>query len=201
MATRADIKDAFYDRVSDLSGDYTVTRGDGSTYTVTLEPDDIRLIHPEKPETLPQVVYSDNYTTLQINDAGAAADMIARDESDHVDYKEWREYVQATFIVTVRAANDLEKEPIYEEIRRSFGELSLGGWDASALHDDVIEVNVDSGQSIDTGEAEDVIRGDQFEIQITFYRSYQFEADLIEEVDTMVDADDDGTVDYIYTTA
>lgn len=71
MATRADIRDAFYSELlAAAATDHTVTYGDGSTTTVTITDGDVKLQDPAGLEELPGVVYSENYTLYPYNEVG-----------------------------------------------------------------------------------------------------------------------------------
>jgi hypothetical protein len=181
MATRADIIEAFYGELkSAASGDHTVERSDGSTYTITVDANQITQTNPET-ETLPQVVYNDSYRRVGYNGVGAGPDYVER-SGGTVDNEVWREYVQAQFLVDVRASNSLEKEPIYEAVHGAFGKYAFGAWPKSDLHADIISVEVIDSRSTDVGDEEDVIRGDQVEVRITFYRDYKFSTDNLTQV-------------------
>jgi hypothetical protein len=201
MATRGDIRDAFTSEMKQVSGTYDVVDENGTVVrTVTLDTDDIGLRNPEQTEPLPQIVYHDDYRKVVYNGVGTGPDYVEYRNDGTVDYEVWREYIEAQFIIDVRSDTEGSKEPIYEALRARFGQYQFSPWDESALHDDVIRVQVLDSQSVDSGDVEDVIRGDQIEVRITFHRDYTFSTDNITDVNTAVDADDDGTVDYSYTT-
>lgn len=201
MATRGDIRDAFTAELKKLSGTYDVTDAAGNVIdSVTLEQSDISLREPEGPETLPAVVYHDDYRRVTYNGVGAGPDMIEYNDDGTVDAEVWREYIEAQFIIDVRASNETVKEPLYEAMRSRFGQYQYSPWSLDALHADATEIEVLDSSTIDTGDEEDVIRGDQLEVRITFHRDYRFSTDNLTSVDTSVDVDDDGTIDYTYTT-
>lgn len=201
MATRGDIRDAFTSELKAVSGTYNVTDASGTVVdTVTLDGGNIGLREPEGDETLPGIVYHENYTRLRFNDVGASPDMIVYNPDGTVKEEVWREYIEAQFVIDVRASSESEKEPLYEALRSRFGQYQFTPWDETSLHDDVNEVLVEDATSVDTGNTEDAIRGDRLEVRIRFYRNYAFSTDNITGVNTAVDADDDGTVDYTYTT-
>lgn len=203
MATRGDIRDAFYNELASLSGTYTIDTGT-STYDITLDESDIRLIQPSKPETLPQIVYSEDYTSVTYNGVGTAAHIREYDDNDDLSYIAWKEYVEAQFTITVRASDDLEKEPIYERVRRQFNQYQFGYWSTSDFANDVIDIDVVDARSVDTGEAESVIRGDQVDVLVTYFRRYKADPTLIETIKHNVDVGDgsfdDGSIDDVYTT-
>lgn len=198
MASRAQIRDAIYSELTSLAGTYNVTDAQGTvTNTVTLEADDIGLREPEKPETLPQIVYHETYQHVEFNGVGNAQHIV-KDDTGVTTEAVWREYQQAQFIIDVRAANEVAKEPIYESLHRAFQKYQFPTWNVSSLHDDIIDIEVSSTSNVDTG-TEDVIRGDQVEVELTFHRDYSHVDDIIQTVTHDVD-DSDGTNLQYYTT-
>lgn len=201
MATRGDIRDAVYEEMVAVAGTYDVVDADGNTVdTTTLEADEIGLREPEDDEELPQIVYHDNYVRVTYNGVGKGPDMVTYDQDGNVDQEIWREYIEAQFIIDVRASAEDDKEPVYEALRTRFGQYEHAPWDETDIHEDVTNVRAMDAQTIDTGDAEHTIRGDQLEVRVEFHRDYTFSTDTIEGVNTTVDADDDGTDDYTYTT-
>lgn len=200
MATRRDIRDAFYgELVSAATQTHTVTYGDGSTDTITVASNNISLTYPET-ESLPQIVYHEDYRKLIFNGVGTAPHNVIRDVDGVVLEERWREYVEAQFIVQVRASNEIEKEPIYEAVRTQFAKYQFDPWNKTDIHDHVIDIDVIDAFSTDTGNVEDRIRGDTLEIRISFYREYVFDTTNIENINTNIDADFDETTDLTYIT-
>lgn len=201
MATRADIRDAFIAELRTLSGSYDVTDSNGTVLnTASLDSGDIGLRHPETAETTPQIVYDDDYRQVIYNGVGAGPDVVNRDDKGNVISEEWREYEEGQFIVDVRASTESAKEPIYESLHTTFGKYQFGAWDESDLHEDIIDIDVVDSTSVDTGDVEDVIRGDQLEVRITFFREYTFSTDNIEKIITDIDVSLDDVIDKTYTT-
>lgn len=191
MADRADIRDAFTSELTAVSGTYDITDTDGSVVdTVTLDASAIGLREPSE-ETIPAVVYYDNYVKNNYNGVGTAPDHVERDNSGVVQYEEHREYIEAQFIIDVRAPSDMSKEPIYEQLRRVFGKYQFEPWSPSDLHADVIGVRVEDSTDIDTGDTEQTIRGDQIEVYIEFHRDYRHTAETIETVSQTVTRSDE----------
>lgn len=182
MATRASVRDSFVDELrSAAATTHTVTYGDGSTTTVTLSDDDVRLQDPEGLEVLPGVVYTENYSRLDINGAGSGPDNKTFNADGSVDEEVWREYVEAQFVVEVRAGSDVEKEPIYEAVRQQFQRYNFAPWPESDFHSDAFHIEVRDASSTDVGAAEDRIRGDQIEVYVQFHRDYTLSTDNIEQ--------------------
>lgn len=189
MATRAELRDAFYTKLLECTQSYTVTDPDGSTVTIDLTDSDISLREPETDESLPGVVYHENYTRRYYNDVGSGPDQKRRDSNGDVIEEVWREYVEAQFIIDVRASNEVRKEPIYENIRSTFSKYDFDPWDKTDLHPHVVDIDVLDSTTTDSGDAEDVIRGDQLEVRITFYREYTLDEENIDTINTTVDGD------------
>lgn len=206
MATRADIRDAFTSELQAIAGTYDVTDENGNVIgSVTLDATDIGLRHPEASESRPQVVYHENYRRRTFNDVGRGPDMVEYDASGNVDREIWREYIEAQFIIDVRASNEISKEPLYEALRTQFARYQFPPWDETSLHGDILEIGVQDSITVDTGDEEDVIRGDQIEVHILFHRDYErvsgTDVSLITSVDHLVDADNDGTTDFTLVTS
>lgn len=201
MATRADIRDAVTSEMKAVSGTYDVKDANGSVVdTVTLDADNIGLRNPEETEPLPQIVYHEDYRRVVYNGVGAGPDYVDYNADGSVNQEVWREYIEAQFIIDVRATDEVYKEPLYEALRSRFGQYQFSQWDESSLHGDVLRIQVLDAQSVDSGDVEDVIRGDQLEVRITFHRDYTFSTENIAQINHQVDADNDGTVDYTYNT-
>lgn len=207
MASRRDVRDAFYNElIGAATGTFTVTYGDGSTDTVTLDAGDVALIGPEDEEQYPRVIYDENYRPITYNGAGAGPDNVVRDSNGDVTKAQWREYEEAMFAINVRAKNEIEKEPIYESIKQAFGKYQMHPWPASDLHSDVVKVTVFDSDSSDVIDVERAIRGDLVEVRIEFYRNYELvsgtDVDVIDQINHEIDADlDDGTSGLSYTTS
>lgn len=190
MATRGEIKDAFYSRLVNSSvGSYDVVDGSGTVIdTVSVAEEDVELLQVEEEEVLPQVLWDDNYLRVEYNGVGAGPEWRTYEtDGETVQAEVWREYVEAQFTVYVRASNEGVKEPIYAAVRESFGKLGKGPWHETDLHGDVIDVRVEDVSSLDVGDTEDVIRGDQVEVFVTFHRDYPFDTDNITSVNTTVE--------------
>jgi hypothetical protein len=202
MATRGDIRDAFTQELRAVSGTYDVTDSAGTVIdTTTLDEGNIGLRNPEQTESLPAVVYHDDYRKVVHNGAGTAPNRVVRNQDGSVDHEEHYEYVEAQFIVDVRASNEVAKEPIYEALRAQFARYQFGPWPATDLDDDVDDITVVDASTSDTGDTEDVIRGDQLEIRIEFHRVFEREEDVIDTVVQRTDTDDDSDYEQTFTTS
>jgi hypothetical protein len=195
MATRGDIKDAFYEALSSVSGSYDVTDGDGNVVeTVTLAPEDITLRSPNDEERLPQIVYHDDYRPLRFNPVGSSPDE-QFDNGDGTATEIWYDHREALFTIDIRGHDESAKEPIYEAVFDRFGRYRHGAWDSTDFHPDVHWVRANDSVSADTGTVDSTIRGDQIEVRIAFRRSFTRDPSLIEKVDFVVDTDADDIAD------
>lgn len=202
MATRGELRDGVYSEMEAVAGTYDVTDSSGAVIdTVELSAENIGLRNPEQSEKLPQIVYHEDYRRLFYNGVGSGPDMIRYEDNGDVAEEVWREYMEAQFIMDVRASDETVKEPIYESMREQFGKYQFRPWSPTDIHSDVIDVEVLDSTTVDTGDTEDVIRGDQIEVRVKFFREYTFSTDTIQEINTQVDADDDGTTDVTFTTS
>lgn len=196
MADKADIKEAFYNElVSAAAQTFTVDYGGGATENVSLDADDVSLRNPNNTESTPSVVYHDTYRLVDYNGVGNGPHQVRYNQDGSVDAEIYRVYPEAQFLVDVRASDENELEPIYDAIRRAFEKYRFGPWDKTDVNEDVWRITVDGPTSVDTGDSEQVIRGDQLDIRIAFHKDYEFSTDNIEEVEHQVDADFDGTAD------
>jgi hypothetical protein len=187
MATRGDIKGAVYEElVSQCANSFTITYGDGSTETVTLDGTDIRLTNPNEEESLPKVVFVDTYTPFTHNGVGQAPDRVVRNEDGNVTESVWRDYETAEFTIFVEASDEIVKEPIYEAIRSSFGKFDTPLRTDSEIHDDCTDVRVQSTTRNDASDIEQPIRGDSVDVFIDFYRNYSRSEENIEQVNQQI---------------
>lgn len=201
MATRGEIRDAFTSELYGVSGTYNVTDENGNVIdTVTLSTDEIGLRNPEFTETLPEVVYHENYIRLRFNEVGRGPDMVDYNDDGSVNKELWREYIEAQFIIDIRASNEVAKEPLYEALREQFGKYQFGPWDEKSLNADIIKLDVVDANTADTGDTDDVIRGDQIEVRVQFYRDYAYSTDNITLINTAVDVNSDDIDDITYQT-
>lgn len=199
MATRREIREAFYDVLyAAASGNHTVTYDNGDTETITVGSDDVTYMHPEpssgeKTIDTPRVAYDERYRRVRYNGAGAGPAVTTYNNDGTVDREIWREYVEAQFTVEIFADNIILKEPIYEDVRRIFQQYAFGGWNVHNIHGDIIDVEVLGANPINMTEQEDVLRGDRVEISITFYRDYEFSTSVIDTIEHNVEG-------FVYTT-
>lgn len=208
MATRGEIRDAITSEMNTVADTYDVLDKNGEVVsTVTLDSSDIGLRNPEDTEQFPQIVYHEDYRRVVYNGVGTGPDIVKYNPDGSVDKEVWREYIEAQFIIDVRASDEGEKEPVYEELRSQFAKYQFSPWDKTSLQSDIIDIQVLDAQTVDSGDVEDVIRGDQLEVRVTFHRDYAFTTDNIDQINIDVDVDYDreenkkgtiGSIDYSY---
>lgn len=190
MATRGDIRDAFYDDISSVVGTYDELDASGAVVgTVEVADDDIRLRDPGDTETVPEVVYYENYVPIEYNGVGHGPDYVKRDANGDVIEAHFRGYEEAQFNVFVRASNEARKEPIYETLRTAFGKYDDGYLTASDFHSDVTEIEIGNTDDADTGNTESPIRGDQFTVSVIFYRNYVLDVDTIQQINLDIEGE------------
>jgi hypothetical protein len=191
MASRRQIKDAFYDAlVNAAATTHTVTYEDQTTEDVTVPESRVTRLNPDFTEELPAVAYDSTYITDTYNGVGAAPDNIEYDDNGVIQREEYREYVTGQFNVYVAAYSEVVKEPIYEAIRREFGQYDTSATRTSDFHTDVHKITVTDTSSADAPSEEVAIRGDQLSISVSFYRNYDTIDDVLESVENTTDIDD-----------
>jgi hypothetical protein len=202
MATRGQIKDSFYDElVSAATGTFDVTDANGNVEdTITVEADDVSIINPETPENVPGVVFDDAYTPLTYNGVGRSENIVQYTQSGDEDTYIYHEYRRGQFDVSIQAPYESAKEPIYEAVHTVFHQYQFGPWNSRDFQSECIDIRVDETTRTDSGDAEDIIRGDTMTVLVDYYRQYEFSTQNIDEVVSQIDADNDGTVDSTYST-
>lgn len=202
MADRAQIRDAFYEHLNtEATGTYDVFDSTGTKIgEVTVDAQHVSLYNPENEENTPHIVYDDSYREVMYNGVGAGPDSTDYNNDGSVAAENWHEYREAQFTIDVRAPDDVDKEPIYEAVHRAFQKFQYPPWSKSDLHSHISEIEVRGTRPSDDPSTDEVIRGDQVEVFITFKREYTLTDDNIEQVDHGIDADSDGTTDSAYLT-
>lgn len=205
MASRADIRDAFISELESAAATtHSIDDEGGNTVNITVSANDIGLLHSPLQEQTPSVVYDDTYALVEYNGVGAGPDYVQYDSNGIVSKTQWREYIEAQFIIQIRAEDELRKEPIYEAIRKAFAKYRFAPWNKTDLHADVDRVEVLDSITADTGDVEAPIRGDQLEVRIGFHRNYELESGVdvenMDQINLEVDADlDSNTSGFLYT--
>jgi len=185
MATRRDIREAFY---ADLE-----MATDGLVPT-----EDIGQEYPNEGESLPAIVHTDNYRDVPMNTKTGIVDTTT--DSSGVQEEIYSQVMEARFSVLSVSDDEQEKENIYEAVRTHFEEYEFPVKDATDLHADVNTVRVNDSNSEDSEDRDPPARGDRLQISVQFERFYVRDVTPATEVTQNVDADDDGTDDNTYTT-
>lgn len=188
MATRGDIRDAFYSELESLAGTYDVTDAAGNVIdSVEVTADDIKLRDPGNLEDPPEIVYYETYAPVTFNGVGGGPDYVVRDSNGDVIEAHYRGYEEAQFVIFVRAPSEPSKEPIYEAVRTAFGKYDDGHITASSFHEEATDITVGETSDADTGDVDAPIRGDQINVTITFFRNYVLDVENIESVELNVE--------------
>lgn len=204
MASRRDIREAFYAELEDAVSAY-------------VSADDITQEFPNVEEELPKVVHADDYRKVPMNGASANPHDIVRDDSGAVEQIVFYSMMEAQFGVSVVDSDEQRKEDTYEALRRHFEKFEHGFWDANSIQADAHDITVNDSTSDDAEDRDPIARSDNVTINIGFKRDFrvlredltgQYSSDeyddtfsgTIQSVDTLVDVRDDGTVEETYTT-
>lgn len=190
---RSDIRDAFYrELVGAAATTHSTMDNSGKTVTTTLDASDVLILSPSAFEDTPCVVYDDSHSRIEMNGVGAGPNTKQVDDATgDTLYETWKEPMRSTFRVTVRAQSELAKEPIYEAVRRAFGNYDTGPLSSRAFDAAVFDITVRDSNTADTAGVEDPIRGDEITVEIDWHRDYELDEDTIETVETEADADTD----------
>lgn len=184
MASRQDIREAVYQQMK------TAVDGLVPEAQVTHESTD-------ETEVLPTLVYNDLYRQVPMNNNTGPKDTVV-EANEIVAYIHSRT-MEAQFSMTVRAEDELEKEAIYEALRRHFEQYTMPVADESDIQSDVYRVTVTDTTSDDNTEREPVARGDTVTVGVFFERLYERPVDAVDTIEQSVDTDDDNTVEFTNT--
>jgi hypothetical protein len=193
MATRRDVREAFYDELD--------------TAAQSLVPsDNITQEEPNSLEDLPTIVHNDDYRPMPMNNRSAPT-RVERDANGFIESVSFTKTMQARFTLSIQASDEQVKENIYEQVRTYFEDYTYSAShfpDPSSIQTDVYNVDVEESNSDDATDREPPARVDILLVSLgyervrTLERGTDFEA--IESVDHLVDVGDDGTVEETYTT-
>lgn len=191
MASRRQIKDAFYDELaSAVVGSHTVTYEDGTTETVTLDEHDVTLVNPDFTEQLPAVAYDDEFIPRTVNGVGNGPDNQVYDSNGQLQTNQFREYRTGIFTVFVGAHSDVVKEPLYEAVHKAFGKYDTSFAQTGDFHADVDRITVEDTSSTDVTDTEVTTRIDTLTVNVEFYRNYDENGDVIQSVEGDTDVSD-----------
>lgn len=190
MATRKTIRETFYAELETAASGLVPSARIGQNY-------------PEVTEELPAIVHNDAYRRVPMNN-GVAPTGTTTNMDGSIDTYLFAVTMQAQFTVLMLAADEMEKEDIYESVRTHFEPYSLGMADESDLHADIHRVEVLDSNSQDDEDREPIARGDALTINIEFERIYEKDVDSIDNVDAAFDIElnttGDGTDEFTLTT-
>lgn len=184
MATRQDIREAVYQEIKDAV--------DGLV-------DAAHVTHAtaEETEALPKVVYNDLYRQIPMNNTTGVKEVL-RNNGGAETYV-YSRTMEAQFSVTIRSDDELEKESIYESLRRHFEQYVLPTADPSQIQSDVYRVTVEDALSDDDTDRTPVARGDTITVSVFFERLYEQPVDSVDNINHGIDADDDSVVEFTNT--
>lgn len=181
MATRRQIREAFYAELATAASEYTVSIGQDE---------------PNSEEELPAIRHNDLYRELRIN-RGNAPTRVTRDSDGDQEYI-YSSQMEAQFTLTVISDDEQEKEDLYEDVRSHFEAYTHPIKDASDLQTDVYRIEVTDAESVDMTDRQPRARGDALEVNVFFERLYTQDVTPTTEVDGSLAAGVDTTREYIY---
>ena len=182
MATRKDIRVAFYDELETAAP---------SAANITQE-------SPNTVETFPTVTHTYRTRADPIN-RGTAPTSVTRDTAGDQSYT-YSETREIQFTVTVVSDSDMEKEDVYETIKGYFGGYEKNIKDITDIHSDIYRVDVANSSPNNMADRTPRVYGDSLTISLFFERYYEEDVDPTTGLSFGVDADGDGTIDETYTT-
>jgi len=183
MATRRDVREAFYAELASAAAGYDVT--------VTQE-------QPNLEEDLPALKHNDLYREVTLN-RGNAPTSVTTDADGEQEYT-YSSQMEAQFTLTIVAADEQKKEDLYEQVRSYFEAYTHPIKDASDLQMDVYHIEVGDSEPNDMLERSPRARADTLTVNVFFERMFTEDVDPTTDVVQNVDSDNDGTIDETYTT-
>lgn len=194
MATRRDIREAFYSELETAAGGL-------------LDSDDIAQEYPDSEEDLPRIVHNDNYRKTPMNAPTGPTD-VETDSAGEQAYI-YSKLMEAQFTLLVVAVDESVKEDIYEAVRTYFEDFEDPTRDESDIQTDVHDVEVGDVTSQDSENRDPPARGDSMRISLGYQRKGTRNTTPTAEVIGGIDVDEpdsddgtigDGTDDIVYTT-
>lgn len=189
MVQRRQVIETVFNTVQDaVTGTYTITGDDGSTYDVTITDSDVLRYHPDDEEKHPAVfVDFANERPLNYNGIGNTPGHIERDSNNNVVYVSWNEHIEMETFVTVRADSRVQKEPIFDTARGRLGRYDGGDLHPTQLHEHINTIDIEETTPADSTGVESSIWGDQIQLYITYLRRYIIESGGTKTMDETVD--------------
>lgn len=176
MATRRDIREAFYSDLEEAVDGLVAAENIGQEY-------------PNEDEEMPAVVHRDNYRDVPMNTKTGIADTV--EDEDGVQEALYSSLREARFSLLVVSDDEQEKEDIYEALVGYFEDYEYPVKDASDLHEDVNTIRVQDSNSEDTENRDPPARGDRLSVNVQFERFRTLDVDPIKEVEQNVDDTDE----------
>ena len=201
MATRRDIREAFYAELDTAAGSLVTS-------------ENISQEEPNSEEDLPAIVHDDAYRPVPMNNRSAPTD-VTKDNAGVVQSVTFSRTMQARFTLTIQSDDEQEKEDIYEQVRSHFEDYTYSAShfpDPSEIQADMHELDVQDSNSSDLTDREPPARGDVLLVTVGYERtkvgkkesvadgSEDFTFDTIEEVQHNIDVGAEDTTDETYTT-
>jgi len=186
MATRRQIREAFYSELETAADPYVPAANISQEY-------------PNTPEDLPAVVHNDQYRDVPLN-REAAPVTVETDDTGNTTAHIYVELMEAQFALLIASDSEQEKEDAYEAVRTYFGGYERPVKDEADIHGDVEDVDVRDSTSNDSENRDPPSRGDRLNVMVEFQRFYTKDTTPIEEVEQNIDADGDGVTDITRTT-
>lgn len=171
MATRRDIREAFYSDLEEAVDGLVAEENIGQEY-------------PNEDEEMPAVVHRDNYRDVPMNTKTGIADTV--EDEDGVQEVLYSSLREARFSLLVVSDDEQEKEDIYEALVGYFEDYEYPVKDASDLHEDVNTIRVQDSNSEDTENRDPPARGDRLSVDVQFERFRTLDVDPIKEVEQNV---------------
>jgi hypothetical protein len=191
MATRRQIREAFYSELETAA-------------TPHISADRITQESPNSAEELPTIVHNDAYRE-DIYHTGSGPTNVTTDANGNVDSITYKKMMEAVFGLLIQDPDEQAKETLYEAVRSHFERYETPLVDESTIQSDIHDISVTSSISEDQDDREPRVRGDRLQImvgykrdRVTLTRGTDFES--IADVEHLIDADNDGTVDETYNT-
>jgi len=182
MATRKDIRVAFYDELETAAPSET---------NITQE-------SPNTVEVFPTIAHTYRTRPDPIN-RGVAPTSVTTDTDGEQTYTR-SETREIQFTATVVSDSDMEKEDVYETLKGYFGGYEKNIKDYTDLHPDIYQIRVSDSNPNNMTDRTPRVYGDSLTISLFFERYYEEDVDPTTGVSFGVDADGDGTIDETYTT-
>lgn len=192
MATRRDVREGFYQELDTAAG-------------TLVDSSNISQEEPNSKEDLPAIVHTDDYRPVPMNNKSAPTAITY--DNGVVQSLTFSSPMQARFTLTILAADEQDKEEIYEAVRTHFEDYTYSAShfpDPSAIQADIHHIEVRDSNSTDQTERQPPARGDILLVTLGYLRTRTLvrgeDFETIEEIDHELDVDFDETTDKTYTT-